>query len=339
VKHTKFYVFVTVAYLLCAKGIGLTETMYVSDRLSLSLRSAPDLERPALELISSDTKVDVLETQGKWARVRLEDGRTGWVIKRFLVKNVPKSLVIEHLKRQIASLKNEVETLKSKISQENQRFEVTTRESSRKRLKEISVTGIVALFVGFALGYLIKRAKTIGLLITFLFRYKPHLPQCKLCERRGFFLKVSQDGLCEACEPIVSRTLDERIPVVNDCMKLVAESNDTETRLSRCDLLIEHAEALMEYECKGIPTMEPLPSELVTEYRAMRGQILSQDVAKEVEEAPARTEISTLPPDMPKHADKEPPKTRKERYQPRDGVKPFKSIWELGKEINENKSK
>lgn len=175
-KQGKLCLLLMVVCLLFARGIGFTETMYVSDRLYLSLRNAPDPEQPALDLLSSDTKVDVLETQGHWARVRLEDGKTGWVWKRYLVEDVPKSLIIEHLKRQIedkdvlterlreeiATLKKEVDTLTSQISQQNERFEVTTKESSGKRLKGIYVIGIVALFVGFALGYLIKRPKTTG---------------------------------------------------------------------------------------------------------------------------------------------------------------------------------
>ena len=48
-------------YLLCGQGTGLAETMYVTDRLYLSLRNAPDPEQRPLALLPSDTKVDVLD--------------------------------------------------------------------------------------------------------------------------------------------------------------------------------------------------------------------------------------------------------------------------------------
>ncbi|NIS62444.1 MAG: TIGR04211 family SH3 domain-containing protein [Proteobacteria bacterium] len=170
-KRTKLYVFLIVVFVLNTKGIGLTETMYVSDRLYLSFRSVPDPEQPALDLLSSDTKVDVLENQGKWARVRLEDGRTGWVWKRYLVKDVPKSLIIEQLNRQIENQKittkrlveeiaardKEIAALKNQIGQQNERFEMAVKESASNRLKGLYITGIVTLAVGFVIGYLARR--------------------------------------------------------------------------------------------------------------------------------------------------------------------------------------
>ena len=186
----RWYLFFIVFYLFWWQGDGIAETMYVTDRLYLSLRSAPDLEQPATTLLPSDTKLDVLATEGDWAHVKLEDGRTGWVLKRFLVANLPKSLIIEELKRQIenkniilerlqeenasrnrevsdrdmleakqGALQNRIETLKRRITQQKERLEVTDKEHTVKRLKEVYVTGIVALFLGLITGYLVRRPK------------------------------------------------------------------------------------------------------------------------------------------------------------------------------------
>ena len=193
-KHMKLYLFLAIVCLLPGQANGLAETMYVTDRLHLSLRHAPALKAPSLALLPSDTKVVVLETegnwanpkgdglkvQGKWARVRLEDGRTGWVMKRFLVRNVPKSLIIEQLQGQIeeknmiterfqeeiASRDKEIKSLKDQIIQQRERFEMATRENTSERLKGISVTGIVTLSAGFVIGYLMRRPQkqTIGFL-------------------------------------------------------------------------------------------------------------------------------------------------------------------------------
>jgi len=195
-KHMKLYLFLVFICLLYGQAKGLAETMYVTDRLYLSLRSAPSPEALRLALLSSDTKVDVLEAEGnwantesdvlkgegRWARVRLEDGRTGWVIKRFLVKNVPKSLIIEQLRRQIedknivtgrlreelASQDKEMQTLKYQIIQQNERYEMAAEENASKRHKVLYVIGIVTLAVGFVIGYLARRLQkpTIGFLPT-----------------------------------------------------------------------------------------------------------------------------------------------------------------------------
>jgi SH3 domain protein len=189
-KRIKWYLFLVVLSFFCVQGTGQAETMYVTDQLFLSLRSAPDPEQPAMELLRSDTKADVLRTEGDWAEVRLEDGRSGWVMKRFLVEDLPKSLIIEELKGQLkdedlvlerlrqenASLKKQIAdratleakevalkrrmgTLENQIAQQTQRLEMTTRENAQKRLKGISVTAVMALFVGSMIGYLVGRQK------------------------------------------------------------------------------------------------------------------------------------------------------------------------------------
>jgi SH3 domain protein len=169
-KKMKLFPYLIVICFLYGQGNGLAETMYVTDRLHLSLRTAPDPGGPSLMLLQSDTKVEVLETEGKWAKVQLENGRTGWVMKRYLVKDLPKSLLIEELKGQVedskiiperlrkenATLKREIDTLQNQIIQQKTRLEITAKENTWKRIKEIYVAGIVALVAGLIIGYLVR---------------------------------------------------------------------------------------------------------------------------------------------------------------------------------------
>ena len=169
-KKMKLCLCLIVICFLYGQGDGFAETMYVTDRLYLSLRNAPNPGGASLMLLQSDTKVEVLETEGNWAKVQLENGRKGWVMKRYLVKDLPKSLLIEQLKGQIednkmiperlrkknASLKKEIDTLKNQIIQQKARLEITTKENTLKRLKEIYVAGIVALLAGLIIGYLVR---------------------------------------------------------------------------------------------------------------------------------------------------------------------------------------
>lgn len=121
------------------------------------------------------------------------------------------------------------------------------------------------------------------------------MAECKMCGRKGLFLSVSANGLCKSCEPIVVMDVQQRGRIINDSRKLVAESKNMKTRLSRCDLLIEHAQALLEYEHKGIPTVSPSPSQLLSEYTAMRNQIVLEGVTAEVEKALTKAEIAVTP--------------------------------------------
>ena len=121
------------------------------------------------------------------------------------------------------------------------------------------------------------------------------MAQCKMCGGKGFFLSVSVNGLCKSCESIVVMDIQQRGRIINDCIKLVNESKNISTQLSRYDLLREHAQALLKYEHKGIPTISPSPSQFLSEYTTKRDQIVLEGVTAEVEKALTRAEIATTP--------------------------------------------
>ena len=116
-----------------------------------------------------------------------------------------------------------------------------------------------------------------------------------MCGQKGFFLSVSEDGLCKSCESIVVMDIQQRVRIINDCIKLVNESKNMSTQLSRYDLLREHAQVLLEYEQRGIPTISPPPSQFLSEYTIKRDQIVLEGVTAEVEKALARAEIAATP--------------------------------------------
>ncbi len=172
-KKTGLYLIFGGVCFLSLLATGLAETMYVTDRLYLSLRKGPGLGEPSLGVLSSDMKVEVLETEGDWARVRAEDGRVGWVIRKFLVADLPKPIVIQQLKEELEkkdmipeklrkeneSLKEKIRVLENEIIDKNRRLEMTGKQSTLKRLKEIYATGVLALIGGIVIGYLVRRPK------------------------------------------------------------------------------------------------------------------------------------------------------------------------------------
>jgi hypothetical protein len=172
-KKTGLYLIFGVACFLSLVATGIAETMYVTDRLYLSLRKGPGLGEPSLSVLVSDTKVEVVETERDWARVKLEDGRTGWVMRKFLVADLPKPIIIEQLKEELnkkdmipeklqkenASLKGKIQALENEIMEKNRRLEMTGKQSTLKRLKELYATGILALVGGIVIGYLVRRPK------------------------------------------------------------------------------------------------------------------------------------------------------------------------------------
>lgn len=64
------------------------KTMFITDRIEISLRSGTGLEYRALTLLKTGDRVEVLEGDKNWSKVKLPDGTTGWINSRFLVDQV-----------------------------------------------------------------------------------------------------------------------------------------------------------------------------------------------------------------------------------------------------------
>jgi SH3 domain protein len=97
---------VGLAIALCAVArVAAAETAYVTDSLRLGLHAAPDTSDRPFENLISGTAVDVLERNPNYARVRLTDGREGWVKATFLVELKPAAARVAELEAEMLSLK------------------------------------------------------------------------------------------------------------------------------------------------------------------------------------------------------------------------------------------
>lgn len=121
------------------------------------------------------------------------------------------------------------------------------------------------------------------------------MAQCKLCGRSGLFLKVTTNGLCNNCEPGVVVEVNSRFRVIKESMELAETGKTLDTRLSRCELVIEHAQALMKYERLGIKTTNPPPSVIASTYQAKRKEIMIQGLLDEARKTMGKVEVVTSP--------------------------------------------
>ena len=90
--------------LCCCSAAAAAETAYVTDSLRLGLHAAPDTSDRAFENLISGTAVEVLERNPNYARVRLTDGREGWVKATFLVTLKPAAARVAELETEMLSL-------------------------------------------------------------------------------------------------------------------------------------------------------------------------------------------------------------------------------------------
>jgi SH3 domain protein len=64
------------------------KTMFVTDRIEVGLRSGIGIENRIIASLKTGDRVEVLESDNNWAKVRLPNGTVGWIATRFLVDSV-----------------------------------------------------------------------------------------------------------------------------------------------------------------------------------------------------------------------------------------------------------
>ena len=111
------------------------ETMYVTDVLQVTVRSGMGKGRRILKIMKSNEKVDVLETEGEYAKIKINDDMEGWMLKRYLTTSTPKPTVIADLERRLEKLNGSRSVLSEKLSilrDEKKSLKKTENENEKK---------------------------------------------------------------------------------------------------------------------------------------------------------------------------------------------------------------
>jgi len=83
------------------------ERAYVTDKLTLGLRSGPAANAPVVATVTSGMELQVLERGGGQARVRDARGLEGWIDAQLLVPEPPAPIQWDRLKAELAQAKAE----------------------------------------------------------------------------------------------------------------------------------------------------------------------------------------------------------------------------------------
>lgn len=118
------------------------------------------------------------------------------------------------------------------------------------------------------------------------------MAQCRLCDKKSFFLTVTSNGLCGPCDRLVQIEVGQRSRIIADCLKLINSSKKLDVRLSRCDILVDHAKFLLGYEQRGIPTINPTPSYILAEYGDKRDSLVLECTTNETEKCLTKISLS-----------------------------------------------
>lgn len=130
----------SVLLLLCLFSTSVyAKTMYVSDVLRLTLRSGPSIENKILAVIESGQMMEVVESGEEWSRVKLPNGKQGWVLSRYLTPDETSNIKLQRLETKHNNLMAQAAELleeNSRLKAENEKL-IAEFEANQKTLADM----------------------------------------------------------------------------------------------------------------------------------------------------------------------------------------------------------
>ena len=104
----------TLFFTVCLPSVrSFATTVYVSDTtLEANLRTGTQKENRIIALLRPGTQLSLVQEEDGWAKVTLTDGRTGWILKRYLSERPPYRVTAEKLGTENEQLRAQVATVK-----------------------------------------------------------------------------------------------------------------------------------------------------------------------------------------------------------------------------------
>jgi SH3 domain protein len=157
-------------------AVSHAQKAWVTEReVNLTLRTGAGTQYRIIGGIKTGDAVTILGRGEGWTKVRIADGKEGWVSEGFLQPSAPSRVALSELEREADSLRDQIETLSKETvelssaneelsgSDDSQRAEIDrlTRENYELRAGARWpewITGGVIVLVGLALGAILGRS-------------------------------------------------------------------------------------------------------------------------------------------------------------------------------------
>ena len=121
------------------------------------------------------------------------------------------------------------------------------------------------------------------------------MARCLLCNKSGWFLKTSGDGLCETCERNFDVEVSSLLGVINESLDIATKTKRLGTMLSRFVVAEDACRQLLKYERHGVPTTDPPPGEFIEGISSERRIGVLEWIDRELSAARAKSGAATTP--------------------------------------------
>lgn len=133
-----FRTLLAVALMAAPAAWAQDETRYINGERTLALREEPDSDSRLITFVSTGQKMTLLRSLGEnsFAKVRLPDGREGWLAGRYLTDEVPPAEQLERTRerlkteqKEMAELQQRVQSLQSRLEQAKPALELADQNA------------------------------------------------------------------------------------------------------------------------------------------------------------------------------------------------------------------
>jgi uncharacterized protein YgiM (DUF1202 family) len=160
-----------------APGLAAAEAAWVRGGIRLNLRTEPGTQYRIITGVSTGDAVTILGRTEGWTRVRLADGKTGWIPEGYLESEPPPTVQLEKLTDEVTSLRAQLESSRARAAElestnetlagrdEGQASEINKLKVENTELRASKrwpewITGASVLAVGMLLGAILHRNAT-----------------------------------------------------------------------------------------------------------------------------------------------------------------------------------
>ncbi len=131
-KKMLYSLIISVLVICCFSLNSFAQTGWVSDMLLLTFRQGPGNDYSVIKTLKSNTQVIILGEENGFYNVALQSEEQGWVDKKFIIFDQPKTIIISQLKQENKKYAQKVDSLEA-INQEWQnKFTTLESEFSQK---------------------------------------------------------------------------------------------------------------------------------------------------------------------------------------------------------------
>jgi SH3 domain protein len=104
------------------------ESIYVTDMLRLDMYSTEAMTGPVLLKLRSGDRMELLERKGRYAHVRSEGGKEGWVKSLYLVEEEPARTRVNKLEKSNVGLESTVKELRVQLADEQKKVSLLEQQ-------------------------------------------------------------------------------------------------------------------------------------------------------------------------------------------------------------------